>query len=91
VLCSIVGRSVVIHAFNGSRVSCGTIKLVDTPMVAAQAVFEVGVKGTVTMVQPAKNPNADTLVLMNLTMAEGERTAEPLPARHSTQLASCVV
>ncbi|XP_061778731.2 uncharacterized protein cusr [Nerophis lumbriciformis] len=68
---SIVGRSVVIHYTNGSRLQCVTVSAdrnTDGEWVNATAVFSGSVNGTVQLVQQMfpDGSSSDTILLVNL-------------------------
>ncbi|GFO44805.1 superoxide dismutase [Cu-Zn], partial [Plakobranchus ocellatus] len=72
---SIIGRSIVIHRIDGSRLVCVNIQP-DYPIVVAEAVFTFPVFGRVMFMQAQGRPNSDTSVFTNLDYVDDREDTE---------------
>jgi hypothetical protein len=67
---SIVGRSIVIHASDGSRLACASSGYPGTPKVVTAVFTGPNIYGNITLSQDASISTSDTSVFLNLQQVE---------------------
>ncbi len=89
-LYSIVGRSVVIHRSDGSRVACANIELIRPVLRVVVSVNTSSLRGQIIFAQPADNPFSETTITVELEILQmiNVTTPTPSPTPTSTNIPS---